>query len=61
MKIYKCEVCGKEFESGANKYGIPNGVGFELEDGTIFNVCSECISKAGVTDIERRITEKQEG
>lgn len=44
---YVCHDCGKEFEAGNNAEGIPNGVGFVLDDGTVINVCSDCIMKAG--------------
>lgn len=43
----KCEICGKEFEPGNRPDGLPNGVGFELVDGTIYNVCADCIIKHG--------------
>ena len=45
MKI-KCDVCGKVFYPGETD-GIPNGVGYVLEDGTVYNVCSECLMKVG--------------
>ena len=47
MKTIKCDECGKEFEVGSRPDGLPNGVGFQLEDGTIWNVCAECIVKIG--------------
>lgn len=43
----KCDMCGKEIIPGNNENGLPNGVGFELEDGTMLNVCSECICALG--------------
>lgn len=44
MKL-KCDVCGKEFRPGNNPInGIPNGLGFPLAKGGIFNVCSFCVS-----------------
>lgn len=45
--MIKCEMCGKEIVPGNDENGLPNGVGFELEDGTMLNVCSECIAKTG--------------
>lgn len=39
----KCESCGKTFLPGANKEGLPNGVGFETEDESIITICNECI------------------
>jgi len=43
----KCKKCGKEFEVGNRPDGLPNGVGFEMEDGSIINICTECIIKNG--------------
>ena len=45
-KIY-CTVCGREIIPGTRPDGLPNGVGFELEDGTIIPVCDECIWTEG--------------
>ena len=42
-----CSECGKIFHPGNNEQGIPNGVGFVLEKGEIYNVCSECIEAIG--------------
>ncbi len=44
----KCNECGKEI-SPVETNGLPNGVGFELEDGTIWNVCAECLVKISET------------
>ena len=41
--MIKCDECGKFFEVGNRPDGIPNGIGFEMEDGTVYNVCSQCI------------------
>lgn len=41
-----CDECGKVFHPG-NINGLPNGVGFVLEDGTVYNVCAECLMKIG--------------
>ena len=46
MKI-KCSVCGKNFKPGNTSNGLPNGVGFELEDGTMINMCQKCIIELG--------------
>lgn len=43
----KCESCGREFEPGNRPDGLPNGVGFQLTDGAIINVCTECIMLVG--------------
>lgn len=45
--LIKCDMCGKEIIPGNDENGLPNGVGFELEDGTMLNVCSECICALG--------------
>lgn len=42
-----CEACGKTFLPDTNKQGLPNGVGFETEDGFIFTICTECINEIG--------------
>lgn len=42
-KRFKCHYCGKYFGPEILRDGIPNGVGFVLEDGTEMNVCSDCI------------------
>lgn len=42
--LLKCEACGKTFLPGTNKEGLPNGVGFETDDGSIFTICIECIN-----------------
>lgn len=39
----KCDMCGKEFEPGNRPDGTPNGVGFELSDGSRITACSDCI------------------
>ena len=45
--MIKCDMCGKLFEAGNRPDGTPNGVGFEFEDGSLLNVCSECIAEVG--------------
>lgn len=44
MKKIRCDVCNMKFLPG-NDLGkdIPNGFGFQLEDGTIINICSTCL------------------
>lgn len=39
----KCDKCGKNFEAGSRPNRTPNGVGFELKDGTTIRMCSECL------------------
>lgn len=47
LKGIRCNECGRLFASGSNSNGMPNGVGFELADGTIYNICVDCIMKKG--------------
>lgn len=49
----KCNMCGKLFRSGNDpETGLPNGVGFQLEDGSIYNMCCECICKVGDEELK---------
>lgn len=50
-----CSICGKTFVNGnTNTNGIPNGVGFYCKDGTLFNMCAQCIIDFGrMTDAEK--------
>ena len=41
-----CDECGKEIKPG-NTNGMPNGVGFELEDGKIISICQSCLIEMG--------------
>ena len=43
----RCNKCGKEFEVGNRPNGLPNGVGFQLEDGWIYAVCADCLIEMG--------------
>lgn len=45
MKKFKCYDCGKYIYPGNRPDGLPNGVGFRLVDGSIINICSDCIMK----------------
>ena len=50
-----CTACGKRMKIG-NTNGMPNMVGFVLEDGTTINVCQECMIKLGkMTDAEKSV------
>ncbi len=51
MKKFKCYDCGKYIYPGNRPDGLPNGVGFRLVDGSIINVCTDCIMKRG-EDVE---------
>lgn len=43
----KCDNCKKEFVAGNRGDGIPNGVGFQMKDGTVITLCAECIIELG--------------
>ena len=43
MKKIKCDYCGSEFKPGNRPDGYPNGVGFQLHDGSLINMCYHCI------------------
>ena len=43
IKDIRCSLCGKKITPGNRKDGCPNGVGFQLEDGTLINACAECL------------------
>ncbi|MCQ2308040.1 MAG: hypothetical protein MJ000_10855 [Bacteroidales bacterium] len=45
--MIKCDECGNYFTPGNDARGLANGAGFKLTDGTIWNVCRECIEKTG--------------
>lgn len=45
--ILRCSLCGKEFTPGNRLDGIPNGVGFQREDGSVLVVCAECLIEMG--------------
>ena len=45
-----CDSCGKEFEAGSRTDGIPNGLGFLLENGKQITVCAECVIAVGRMD-----------
>lgn len=41
----KCDECGKYFLAGSRPDGLPNGIGFMMEDGSVHNVCADCLTK----------------
>lgn len=47
-KTITCDECGKEFKPGNRPDGLPNGVGFQLENGQIINICCDCVIKQGM-------------
>ena len=50
----KCDNCKKEFVAGNRADGIPNGVGFQMQDGTIITICAECLMELGKLDEKGR-------
>lgn len=50
----KCDNCKKEFKSGNREDGIPNGVGFQMEDGTTITLCADCLIELGKLDEKGR-------
>ena len=52
----KCNKCGREFLFGNRPDGLPNGVGFELDDGRTINICAECLTALG----EMTLADKQQ-
>ena len=40
-----CRECGNNFSTDPRPDGQPNGLGFELEDGSIYYVCIDCFIK----------------
>lgn len=45
--IIKCDKCKSNFLIGNRADGTPNGVGFQLQDGRIINLCANCIDEIG--------------
>jgi hypothetical protein len=45
--MIKCDKCKSNFLIGNRADGTPNGVGFQLQDGRIINLCADCISELG--------------
>ena len=48
----RCNKCGKEFEVGNRPNGLPNGVGFQLEDGSVYAFCADCLIEMGMKKLE---------
>ena len=47
IQSHQCDKCGRTFVDGSHGDGIPNGVGFMLDDGRLINLCANCIIKLG--------------
>lgn len=41
--LITCDCCKKMFMPGNDERGLPNGVGFLMDDGKSINLCSSCI------------------
>ena len=55
--MMKCNECGKTFTYGNGPDGLPNGIGFVLEEGSRVDICKECVMKAGMEhDYENMIS-----
>lgn len=55
MKKIKCDECGHSFYPGR---AAPTGARFEMEDGTVINICRMCLCKANASakaDIRKAI------
>ena len=54
MKVFiGCSNCGKRIVPG-NTNGLPNGVGFVQDDGTIINLCQQCLIDFGKMSKEEK-------
>ena len=47
IEAIKCDRCGNTFISGNTSNGLPNGVGFQLQDGRVITLCQRCIMELG--------------
>lgn len=47
-----CSKCKNGFYKGIRPDGLPNGVGFEMEDGLVIHLCANCIMELGKLDRE---------
>lgn len=54
MKAIRCDECGKRITPGTRTDGLPNGIGFQLADGSTYNACTECLIRKGEDDAERK-------
>lgn len=49
----KCTKCNNKISSVLRADGIPNGVGFVMEDGREITLCNDCIIKLGLLKQEQ--------
>lgn len=46
--MIKCDKCNNNISDVIQRGdGLPNAIGFELEDGRVITLCADCISKLG--------------
>ena len=43
----KCKRCGKRYALPTSSDGLPNMIGFQLDDGRTINLCRKCIITLG--------------
>ena len=43
----RCDNCKKVFVAGNRADGLPNGIGYEMIDGTLITLCADCIMELG--------------
>lgn len=46
----KCNNCNAIIENVPRRDGLPSGVGFQMKDGGIVNLCADCLMKVGRMD-----------
>ena len=46
---FECDNCGKVFMPGNRPDGMPNGIGLVQKDGSIVDICADCICELGKT------------
>lgn len=51
-EIHTCIVCGDTFTIG-DKNGIPNGLGFQMGSGLVYDVCSSCVTYRNKEAVEK--------
>lgn len=47
IEAIKCDKCGNTFISGNTSNGLPNGLGFQMQDGRVITLCQGCIMEIG--------------
>lgn len=46
----KCNNCNSIIENVPREDGLPSGIGFQMKDGGIVNLCADCLMKVGRMD-----------